>query len=88
MVVWALERMAGYNNAAQSCIQFCLVAILVLQDKIPLCTKSISPINHHYKRDVFKTVHRSPLTANKVNYDSSYHFQKKYFIYYYYFTLK
>lgn len=34
--------------------------------------KSISPIEHHYKSDSYKTVNRTPLTTNKGSYYSLY----------------
>ena len=42
-------------------------------DKSPCSPKSVFPIDHHYKRDVCKTVDRTPPTANNVNYDSFYY---------------
>ena len=42
-------------------------------EKSPCSQKSIFPIDHHCKRDVCKTVDRTPRTANNVNYDSFYY---------------
>ena len=49
-----------------SALQYC-------SEKSPCGPKSIFPIDHHCKRDVCKTVDRTPRTANNVNYDSFYY---------------
>lgn len=56
---------AGYSATTQSCRQFFSQwSLTVLQQKKLARPKKHFPLNHHYKRDVYKTVDKIPQTAN------------------------
>lgn len=64
----------AHDDAAQPCFQSGLMATLGIAAKeLPCGPKSIIPIDHHYKRDICKTLDRTPRIANKVTYGSFYY---------------